>query len=110
MLSASTGLIVLSGCQGTNGVPQSKEKLKGSSTDSPRDRYELHDVQDGKYRGTLLLDKQTGRIWQPITLYNGETLGGFQEVEVTPLPSGASGKTKPQAIPTKSYPSGFHPD
>jgi hypothetical protein len=65
------------------------EDQPSSASGALANRFELHDLQDGSYHGTVLLDRETGRIWQPITIYNGQTLGGFQEVDVTPMPLGA---------------------
>lgn len=90
-------LFALAGCSQAREGELSRNSHQ-QAADVSANRYELHDVQDGAYHGTVLLDKQTGRVWQPITINKGETLSGFQEVDVTPTPSSTATKTKKDGI------------
>jgi len=53
-------------------TPQNPEKPTPEPSKVFLDRYELHDIYNGNFHGTALLDKQTGRIWTMGTTTNGK--------------------------------------
>ncbi len=80
--------LLLGGCE-----QMSQSKPEPQPAPAPKElqvplRYELHEIRNGGFLGTALLDKKTGRIW---TLSNN-TKGGhvsdpmFSEVPIYPQP------------------------
>lgn len=66
--------------------PERQQQIQAPAT--PPLRFELHEIRNGTYIGTAMIDKRTGRIW---TLGSDMKSGhvtnvSFREVDVYPRP------------------------
>jgi hypothetical protein len=74
--------------QGCGGFDQQHSKPPAEKPAVLLDRYELHDIYNGGFHGTALLDKETGQVW---TLATSETGGhvtsvDFEKADILPSP------------------------
>jgi hypothetical protein len=65
-----TLLLATSGCDQLLQTPKAPAEQKAQPI--LLDRYEIHEIRNGNFAGTALLDKQTGRVWTMGTSSNKE--------------------------------------
>lgn len=82
----------LAACSGAGTIPNTRVAQHQPQPNVLLDRYELHDIQNGSFRGTALLDKQTGRVWTLATTTKGTSVTAldFETALVMPAPGSQS--------------------
>lgn len=76
-------------CAGLETASDTKPKAELESKPTVLlDRYELHEIRNGPFNGTALLDKETGRVWTLATTSKGTSVTSveFDAALVIPVP------------------------
>ena len=73
-------------------IDSTKQPLANNpSSKTYPDRYEIRDVRNGMFAGTVLLDKESGRVWIMAQSGTGsKSVQDFEEIVVDPMPCSQS--------------------